>query len=322
MFLALVAGCASVNPPPSAPSLTDGSVALHTVTLPDDQFPTRSVAGEPATVWGHLRLPADEGRRVPAIILAHGCSGVASSHGRWADELTATGYATLLVDSFRGRSIKETCSGKQRINLGSRINDVYRGLDWLATHPRIDGGRIALMGFSQGGGVTLLARYARFQRRWMTPDRSFAAYLAFYPATCNRRLIDESEVDSRPLRVFHGAADNWTPLRPCREYVERALQQGKDAAIFEYPDAHHGFDNPRLPPERRRLDVINAGGCLFVEQASGRFVALHAGAETRVTPDQPCTIRGATTGYHADAYRRSIQDVKAFLASVFKTLPG
>ena len=53
--------------------------------------------------------------------------------------------------------------------------------DFLASHPRVDPSKIALMGFSQGGGVTLLARHARFQRLWMAAGRSFAAYLAFYP---------------------------------------------------------------------------------------------------------------------------------------------
>jgi dienelactone hydrolase len=312
----LLAGCALVPLSQDAAGLSDGKVTLQTVTLPEAQFPNTSQTGEPTIVQADLTLPRDRTDRVPAVILAHGCGGTGPHW--WVDELTRLGYASLLIDSFGGRSLKETCTGKQRINLGSRINDAYRGLDFLASHPRVDPGRIALMGFSQGGGVTLLARRARFQRRWMTAGRSFAAYLAFYPIACNRRLIDEMEVSGQPLRVFHGAADDWTPLQPCREYVERMRQGGKDAALFEYPDAHHAFDNPNSPPERPRPNVMNSSGCVFVEQPNGGFVVTHRSTGTRVTPDKPCITRGATIGHHPKAYRQSIQDVKVFLESVFK----
>jgi dienelactone hydrolase len=314
----LLAGCASMPSSQHVPGITDGKLALQSTTLPEAQFPTISRTGEPTTVWAELKLPGDHTGAVPAVVLVHGCGGMGASHRRWAAEFMRLGYASLLIDSFGGRAIKETCTGKQRINLGSRINDAYRGLDFLASHPRVDPGKIALMGFSQGGGVTLLARYTRFQRLWMTAGRSFVAYLAFYPATCNRRLIDESEVSSQPLRIFHGVADDWTPVGPCREYVERMRQGGKDVALFAYPSAHHGFDNRNSPPERSRPDVLNSKRCVFVEQPNGRFAVFHKESGTRVTPDSPCITHGATTGYHSQAYRQSIDDVKTFLESVFK----
>jgi dienelactone hydrolase len=79
-----------------------------------------SKAGEAAAVWGELCLPRNKEGRVPAIVLAHGCGGLGPNMQPWADELIRVGFAALIVDSYGGRKLKETCTGKQRINLGSR----------------------------------------------------------------------------------------------------------------------------------------------------------------------------------------------------------
>ena len=47
------------------------------------------------------------------------------------------------------------------------------------------------------------------------------------------------------------------------------------------------------------------------------------GISSRPTPavplslDLPCLARGATTGYHPQAYEQAIADVKAFLSEIF-----
>jgi len=56
-------------------------------------------------------------------------------------------------------------------------------------------------------------------------------HIAFYPG-CQRRLLGEEDVSDRPIRIFNGEADDWTPIRPCREYVERLRRSGKDAALI------------------------------------------------------------------------------------------
>ncbi len=311
----LLSACAAA-PPPLGPTPENGSgtISIPTITLPEDRFPTSSGNGAPAVVQAEFNIPPNRGARAPAVVVMHGCSGLLPGSRRWAAELGRAGYATLVFDSFGGRALKETCTGNQNINLGSRIIDAYRGLEFLAAHPQIDPRRIALMGFSQGGAVTLLARYRRFQRLWLADGRGFAAYLAFYPGACNRKLLDEAAVDDAPLRIFHGAADDWTPIGPCREYVARMKAAGKDAALLEYADAHHGFDGPGSSL-RSRPEVLNSGKCLYVELAGGRFAAYHADSGARVTAGTPCLTRGATVGNNPRAYRRALEDVKNFLSA-------
>jgi hypothetical protein len=51
------------------------------------------------------------------------------------------GYATLVIDSVRGRRIGKVRSGQEHINIASVLYDGYRGLDVLAEDPRIDDSR-------------------------------------------------------------------------------------------------------------------------------------------------------------------------------------
>lgn len=303
----LLAGCA---PPPPAATLAaspTGRIAIETRT---------AAPGTPeqvAVITATLSLPPGSGR-VPAVILAHGCGGEGANVDTWAGELTKMGYAALALDSFTGRGLREICTGRTPLSIGNRISDAYRALALLATHPRVDRERIALMGFSHGGWLTLWAAHPQFHARYKVPGSpDFAAYLPFYPAACNTRLRDDTELVGGPLRIFAGGADDWTPPAACREWIARAREAGRDVSLVEYEGAPHAFDNStvmlvRLP------QVLNGGACSFVQQADGRILdpeGKPAGAES------PCITRGASIGYDPRAMRRAIVDVRAFLEQVF-----
>jgi dienelactone hydrolase len=168
------------------------------------------------------------------------------------------------------------------------------------------------MGFSHGGGVALAASHAAFARLARVhgvPD--FAAFLMFYPLSCNARLLDEGRRVGGPMRIFHGAADDWTPARPCRELVQRLRAGGHQVTMIEYDAAHHGFDARAAGPIVRLPDVLNLSQCVFIQRPDGGFVTEDSRPVAR---DAPCITRGATIGYNAVAHRKSIADVQAFLA--------
>ncbi len=130
------------------------------------------------------------------------------------------------------------------------------------------------------------------------------------------RWQGEEEVGDRPIRVFHGAADDWTPVAPCREYVARVRRAGKDIALIEYPGARHSFDNPALSASQLWEQALNPTPCAWAERPDGRIIERGTGREADL--DSPCFSRGATLGYDPRAHRQAIQDVKAFLSAVFK----
>ncbi|MFQ5829197.1 MAG: dienelactone hydrolase family protein [Candidatus Methylomirabilia bacterium] len=304
--------CAPATPLTTLASGQTDRIGLETVTLTTTQFLTGVKEGKPVVVWGDLRLPREGAGRVPAVILVHGSEGVGRREARWAEELDEIGAATLILDSLTGRGFVGATSD---LSSGALIADTYRALGLLSTHPRIDPTRIALMGFSRGGLVTLYANLTRFRRMHGPAGVEFAAYLPFYPG-CIVDYIGGEQVSDRPIRIFHGSADDWTPIAPCREYADRLRRAGKDIQLTAYPGARHAFDDPTLPQALYRPEVGNASRCFFVERPEGQLVNRETGRPLDF--DDPCFSHGATVGYDAHAHRRSVQAVKAFLKVTFK----
>jgi dienelactone hydrolase len=310
----LIAGALAVAG--TALTATDSSrLRFDSVTLSDPQFLTGAQGGQPVEIWGDLRLPAADEERFPAVILIHGSGGVGPHEERWADELASIGAATFILDSFSARGINETAEDQSRLSLGAMIVDAYRAAELLASHPRIDPNRIALMGFSRGGYASLYASLTRFQRLHQRVPLEFVAYVAFYPF-CNATFIDDTQVSDRPIRIFHGTADDYTPISPCREYVERLRRAGKDVQLIEYPGAQHGFDSPGREPSVFLPRLVNPSRCFFVERAPG--VVVHRDSGQPVDFRDACFTRGVTLGYDARAHADATQSVKTLLSTVFK----
>jgi dienelactone hydrolase len=192
-------------------------IELHQVvstTLTDQQFLTGVPEGVPVTLAGELRIPRPGVDRLPAVILLHGSGGLSGGReAEWARELNGIGVATLMLDSFTGRGIVSTGENQAQLGRLAMIVDAYRALEVLSRHPRVDPGRIAVVGFSRGGQAALYASLKRFQRLHGPRGVQFAAYLPFY-ANCGTTFVDDGDVADRPIRLFHGAADDYVPVAP------------------------------------------------------------------------------------------------------------
>jgi dienelactone hydrolase len=236
-----------------------GTAAQESVHFPslDDNGP-----GQTATVLdGYLyRAPGNEPR--PAIIGLHGCSGMFSRtnglitplYRQWAAEFNRHGYTVLLVDSFGPRNHGEMCSiqGFDLELYRKRPKDAYGALWFLQKQPFVRPDRIGVVGWSQGGGVTLLSIGAQsLGRPSALPQGDFRAAVAFYPASCDERREPPSWTSAIPLLVLQGAEDVWTPMAPCKAFLDGAIARGASIEMQIYPGAYHAFDAPNVP--RREL---------------------------------------------------------------------
>lgn len=138
----------------------------------------------------------------------------------WARDLNELGISTFALDGFTGRGLTEVNSNQALLGRLNLILDIYRSLDILAAHPRVDPARIALMGFSRGGQATLYVSLKRFHDMWNKSGLEFAAYIPFYP-DCHITFISDTVISDRPIRIFGGALDDYNPIAACKAYVKR-----------------------------------------------------------------------------------------------------
>ena len=132
-------------------------------------------------IQGQLAKPEGTGP-FPAVIALHGCGGMPDkTKQKLVDELVGWGYVVLLVDSFATRGIVHACGGVLDI-AGKRRSDAYGALAFLAGRTFVDPRRVAVVGFSQGGWVSLLAAEANSIEVFVRPGNlKFRAVVAFYP---------------------------------------------------------------------------------------------------------------------------------------------
>jgi dienelactone hydrolase len=264
--------------------------------------------GDPLVISGDLRFPSGAGPS-PAVVLAHGCGGTGGADVAWASALREWGYATFVLDSFRGRGLTEVCTNARTLAGAQRIPDAYGALRILATHPRIDPRRVALMGFSHGGILTLGASTAWAKATYAPAGQpSFRAFFPFYPY-CNT-VYPERERISAPLRIHMGELDDWLPVGPCIRLAESLKASGQDASITVYPGAHHSFDSVgrgylHLP------NVVNPSGCAI--QAPSILGPYPGPSETA-----SCLRTGATIAWSPEATNQARVNMRAQLAELLK----
>ncbi|MGH8675084.1 MAG: dienelactone hydrolase family protein [Burkholderiales bacterium] len=291
-------------------------IPFQSMTLTDQEFLIGRKDGKPVMIAAELRLPRPGTDRVPVVILIHGSGGISGYVTDWEQELNEIGVATFVVDSWTGRGIVSVNNDQSQIGRLAQLFDAYRALEVLEKHARVDPTRIAVMGFSRGGQAALYSSVKRFQRmHGPSSGRDFAAYIAFYP-TCNTVYRNDEDVSPRPIRIFHGSADDYVPVGQCRSYAERLRARGSDIRHTEYPGAHHVFDWRALKKPVKLEKAQTTRQCQLEEADDGR--ALNAKTKQPFTYSDPCVEYGPTIAYDENASSQSRQAVKEIVTTVLK----
>lgn len=290
--------------------------AIPSLTISDQQFLTGDSNGKPVTVAGEFRIAQGSGR-LPVVVLMHGSSGVGATTEAWVHQFNSMGISTFVIDGFTGRGL--TVVGPNQALLG-RLNlivDIYRALDILAHHPRVDPDRIVLMGFSRGGQAALYASLDRFNKLWNRSGVQFAGYIPFYP-DCSTTYATDTDVAARPIRIFHGTPDDYNPVASCKAFVARLQAAGRDVVLTEYPDSQHGFDAGLLG-----LDTIavsanaqTARNCHLREGEGGQL--MNADTQAPFTYKDPCIELNPHTGGNPATAMEARKAVSDFLQTLFK----
>ena len=236
-----------------------GVYAFASVTpkaLPDLVKP--GLNGEPVNIVGHLFLPQGSGK-VPVVLFMHGSGGIYNAMlDYWPKLLNAQGIAVFSLDRFGPRGVKSTAEDQSQVPFVADVADAFSALRLLASHPRIDAKRIAIMGSSRGGVASWRTAVERIIAAQQLPDGlRFAAHIQMYSAGCSGtlRLIVKPGVFSKaPELWIHGDADDYTPIGACRDYSKRIGEAGTPVEFVSLPGAYHKFDDD----DQRRITVRGA----------------------------------------------------------------
>lgn len=138
-------------------------------------FPSRD--GE-TNVTGYLFTTASTPAKAPAVVMMHGRSGaystlskgiydattLSSRHKAWGKLFAREGYVALMVDDFGSLGFPEGFglgSYKDRPEAADEVEKrplhAYGALRYLRSRSNVDGARVALLGWSNGGSATLAA---------------------------------------------------------------------------------------------------------------------------------------------------------------------
>ena len=198
-------------------------------------------------VFGVLTLPAqiDEGKKIPLIIGVAGSKDWAKHHLEYIEMYQDMGIATFELQSFRSRQIKSTVGTQVEVTTAMIILDSYRAFEELSKHPNIDKNKVAITGWSLGGGVTLFSAWLPLKNA-INRDLKFAAHLSYYPPC----IVEPSILDftDSPIHLLVGELDDWVPADACVDLASKMKNNGANIEVTVYKNSHHSFDRDH-PPE-------------------------------------------------------------------------
>jgi len=284
-----------------------------------------------ATAQGQLVLPTNvpADAKLPAVVLVHGSGGIYPEQLTfWAKLLNEQGIAAFVIDVFGPRGVKSTGEDQSQVPFAADTADAFAALGMLATHPRIDPKRIAVMGFSRGGISAVRSGVLRIINGAAPSGLRFAAHLAIYGGGCAGVLSVTAKpgvFSPAPMLFVHGDADDYAYMSDCRSYAQRINAAGTPTEFVVLPGVRHKFDVDDPRRVNARNNTKTKEGCPLEfdivdmktrDRRSGDVVAQD---KIKAISDELCADKGATLEGDTKAREAAGKAVVTFLNKVFKS---
>jgi len=169
---------------------------------------------------------------VPAVIALHGAGGNISGMERYATMLAAEGFGVYLLHYFDRTGTESVDLQSMKRNFPLWMKTLWDAIGFIETQPQVDRERIALLGFSLGGYLSL-ANSAIDPR-----VRAVVEFFGGMPKEMKlfmRRLC--------PVLILHGEADPTVPVEEAYQLQKLLEKKGIPYEIKIYPGAGHGFES-------------------------------------------------------------------------------
>ena len=242
------------------------------------QFTSPNIATAPVsllTIKGKLSMPAGCGgaRKVPAVVILHGSSGIDARGDFYEAALNQAGIATLQIDMWEARGVT---GGANRPNAPILTEpDAFSALAFLATQPGIAADRVGVLGFSWGG-VMSMAAAEQLYAGMFGGGRQFKAHVAHYPVcyAYNRSFpglpppaqfgTQFLHLTGAPVLIEVGSSDDYDNGAGHCQALANAVNPGNGNAVqvVEVPDSEHAWDRLMVPISV--ADPFGNEGSIFV----------------------------------------------------------
>ena len=270
-------------------------------------------------VYGILTLPSDSvsDQKYPLIIGVAGSLAWRDHHYEYLDIYQNNGFATFELKSFKSRDIESTVGSQVEVTTAMMILDAYRALEKLSEHPNIDKNKVSITGWSLGGAVSLFSAWLPIKNA-ITKKVSFASHLPIYPPC----FVDPENTDftDAPIHILIGENDNWTPAKPCTEFVKKINKKG-NVGLTIYPNAHHSFDSKSELTQNEK--GYSFKDCMFKLTEDGDVLMSYLSLPMSSPFMQKigflfCVERGVTLGGNPQAREMAFKFAKNFMQKTLK----
>ena len=269
-----------------------------------------------ATITGDLFLPERTAGPTPLVVTSIGSHGLTSGREElYAEALTRAGMAMFIVDSYTARGFTETISDQGKLSIAASITDAMFAIKDMASDSRFDPARLALLGYSRGGAVSVQSWDERIQDA-MLGDIRPAAHVALYPPCYTQWL--NPRPPKAPIFMIFGGRDELALQTTGEDYVKRLRDAGGRVKMLAYAEAQHSFD-ANYPAALNPQTSVLADTQIVIEddgEMAERTTGLRAGEDWSgflQKLGEARGRRGATTGNGPLPRDVAVQEIVAFL---------
>lgn len=196
--------------------------------------------GEGSTLKGFLAYDSSKKEKLPGILIVHDAFGNGEYTKRRAIQLAEMGYIGFALDMFGGGKVHCTLTDaratieEQFKNIDKTLALFQSAYDTLKSHEKVDGERIAAVGYCYGGTIVLNAARSGMDLKGV----------ACFHGRMNALVKTEKGKYKGKALVCNGEIDPSITPEDIEAFKKEFDELGIEYKFVNYPGAKHGFTVP------------------------------------------------------------------------------
>jgi dienelactone hydrolase len=245
LFLLFALACSAALGCAHSGEGTPETTAAGTSTDPAAPLPPSTEAKEvtyssgTTELKGYIAYPSTTEKR-PAVIVVHEWWGPNDYVRARAKQLADMGYVGFAIDMYGGGKVATHPDDAKKFmmetigNMDEAVKRFDAAKALIAADPRVDGSKIASIGYCFGGAVSLhMARIGT----------DLDAIASFHGNLATQKPMPRGVFGGK-IFVAQGAADPFVPKEQVDAFKKEMDEAGATYEVVEYAGAMHGFTNP------------------------------------------------------------------------------